>query len=338
VTVDAYTVYYLPRNSLVPKLAMLCCAYHPTFQNLPSKLRVLDLGSGTGGVVLGLLDLFQKEPFAETSLDIVLALDASAEALQRQEQLVACTGFSDIPVCTFQADLSDPQDYKGIISVLAPYDIVFASNIFAELSNQATDTLLKFVVPLLSESGIIVDVESQSNYAMSQRAHIVKLAKSLGLHMYYPCPPELPCPKQKCWNWRTDEFNCLDIVVKGEAIETTKVHRAHWAILCRKPCTIYDIFHAKAPDIIWGVAAPGTKSPTCEGNKAKQSYEFCAETSLVEGVITSGIGRYMSLPQEELFKRGTIVGLTDDYKRIEIEWDIVPGFKSCDEEITLEVI
>jgi hypothetical protein len=41
VTIDAYTVYYLLRNSLVPKIAILGCAYHAALRELPNRLKVL---------------------------------------------------------------------------------------------------------------------------------------------------------------------------------------------------------------------------------------------------------------------------------------------------------
>lgn len=91
VTIDAYSAYYLPRNSLVPKVAITCCAHSTAFQNLPSRLRILDLGSGTGSVVLGLLDLFRNKARSATRLAIV-ALDVSLEALRRQRQLVNHVG------------------------------------------------------------------------------------------------------------------------------------------------------------------------------------------------------------------------------------------------------
>jgi hypothetical protein len=209
--------------------------------------------------------------------------------------------------------------------------------VLTELDEQAIDVLIEYVVSLLADDGILISVEAHRNYVMRQRARVAKKAASLGLNIYHPCPPGLTCPKDDCWMWSEDQFRCHDIIVRGNLLKPTRIQKANWMILCKKPCSIYHIFNEKNPQLVWGVAAPGTKSPTCKENKARQSYEFCAETGLVQGVITSGIGRYRSLPQEELFKRGEIVGLTGDCKRITIEWDIVPGFKTCNEEITLEV-
>jgi len=325
VTIDAYSVYYLPRNMLVPKVAILCCAYDAAFQNLPNRLSVLDLGSGTGAVVLGLLDLFHNKALLGIHLDIV-ALDSSLESLNRQSKLVEHLGIHDSSHKWQQVDLSDPVSYQSKLPMGAPYDMVFAANIFTELKEQPTDELIKCVAPLLSENGIIVSVESQSNYAMRQRARIVKTAKNLGLHMYYPCPPELSCPKRDCWMWRTDEFDCPCIMVNGQAIDTTKVHRAHWTIVCKKPCTIYDALHNKNPDLIWGIAAP--YKPKFEGDKVKHGYEFCTERGRLTGTITQDQQKWMWLMRDELFDRGSVIGITADLKEIQEGWDIVSGFVS----------
>lgn len=188
------------------------------------------------------------------------------------------------------------------------------------------DALLGHVVPLLSKSGIVIIVESQSNYAKKQKARIAKNAKDLGLHIYYPCPPDLTCPRPDCWKWRIDEFECPDIMVDGEAVETTKIQKAHWMILCKRPCSIYDTFHGKNPQLIWGVAASGRVQT--EDDKVKYDYEFCTESGWRRGTITQEKKGLLWLMQDEPFKRGSIVGISKDFKEIKEGWDIVAGFVS----------
>lgn len=324
-TIDAYSVYYLPRNTLVPKISILCCAYNVAFQCLPKRLRVLDVGSGTGGVVLGLLDLFRNDALSGTYLDIV-ALDSSHGSLERQRKLVRRMDIGHSSHKCYEVDLSDPKEYEDKLSAGAPYDMVFAANLFAELDQPVSDTLVEHIVPLLSENGIIISVESQSNYAMKQRAHITKKAKNFGLHMYYPCPPDLACPKRQCWMWRTDEFECPDIVLGAEAIETTKIQIAHWMIFCRKPHSIYEILHTKDPQLIWGVAAP--YRPKIEGEEVKHGYEFCTESGWRSGTVTQKAKDWVWSMQQELFKRGSIIGITNTFAEIKEGWDIVSGFVS----------
>lgn len=324
-TIDAYSIYYLPRNTLVPKIALLCCAYHPAFQNLPKRLRVLDLGSGTGGVVIGLLDLFHNDPFSKISLDIT-AVDLSPDSLQRQRQLVNCVGLSDSMWRRIEADLTDPEDYRPKLWSGAPYDMVFAANIFTELDEPATDALLQNVAPLLAQNGILVNVEATREYTGRQLIHITKNSKELGLNIYYPCPPDFPCPKPKCWMWRKDRFECPNISVGNKPIETTPVQKAYWLILCKKPCSIYDVLRQKNPKLSWGVAARIGKERTDE-NKREQDYEICTVNGLKSITHTRKKQDLFWILDGERFKRGSIIGSTDDYSEVET-WDILSGFTS----------
>jgi SAM-dependent methyltransferase len=323
VTIDAYSIYYLPRNSLVPKMAFLCCAYNKAFQTLPKELRILDLGSGTGGVVLGLLDLFNNGVLSGTNLEI-FALDVSAEALKRQERLIDCMGFSNKHVYQLKVDFSEPETYVGITSALAPWDMIFAANILTELNEKSIDTLLQNVSPMLSDTGILVIVEAQRDYIKRQTARIAKNAVNWGLNIYYPCPPTLICPKPDCWMWREDEFVSPDICFRGESIGTVEVQKANWMILSKEQKTIYDIFHEKNDDLVWGIAAP--YKPEFENDKVKHDYEFCTEKGRLKGTIEQDKSEWLMLLQKELFKRGSMIGITSDRKSIEEGWDIVSGF------------
>jgi hypothetical protein len=177
--------------------------------------------------------------------------------------------------------------------------MVFAANIFTELEPNESDALLAHVALLLSENGVLINAEAHRNYTMRQRPHIVKTAKNLGLHMYYPCPPDLSCPTQDCWMWRKDEFECPDITVRDEALETTMVQKAHWIILCKSSCSIYDVLRTKSPNLTWGVAAQ--KGQRCE---------ICTPSGLQDG------------PLGKHFERGSFIGYTDDWSEVE-HWDIL---------------
>ena len=91
-TIDAYTVHYLPRSTLIPKLLFLSLAYHPAFQTIKDEVNILDLGSGTGGVVLGLLDLFKDKPFSDIKANIT-SCEISKLALDRQKELITRTKY-----------------------------------------------------------------------------------------------------------------------------------------------------------------------------------------------------------------------------------------------------
>ncbi len=322
-TVDAYSVYYLPRNTLVPKVAILCCAHSPALQTLPDRLSVLDLGSGTGGVVLGLIDLFSNQPLTGIHLDIV-ALDASSASLDRQNELVDRIGCGHVSHRSKCVELSDPVSFRDALSLGAPYDMVFAANLFGEMHESPTLALIQSVAHLLAANGIMVSVESQSNHVMEQRVRIVRTAKQFGLHTYYPCPPTMSCPGPSCWMWRTDEFDCPSITVDGEEVETTTVHKAHWTVLCRKPCTIYDAFRSKNPRLTWGVAH--IRESRVEGDEVKHDYTFCTQIGRLKGTITQDRKKWMWSPRTKLFDRGTVIGMTGGCTQIAEGWDIVSGY------------
>lgn len=324
-TVDAYSVYYLPRNTLVPKVAILCCAYHPALQQLPNILRVLDLGSGTGGVILGLLDLFQNKALSGTRLHIVAA-DSSLQALTRQRLLVENLGLNNSSLEQHQVDLSDSRSCQSKLLVGAPYDMIFAANLLTELEPDKGDALFEHIASLLSDNGVIISVEAQRNYIMRQRVRMAKQAQQTGLHIYYPCPPNAVCSQSRCWMWRKDEFECPHIMVKGNPVESTNIQIAHWMILCTKACSIYDVLCNHNPELIWAVAAP--YKPRVEGDKVKHTYEFCTEGGQRTGIVAQDKNEWAFSFAEELFKRGSIIGFTKDFKGIEEGWDIVSGFVS----------
>lgn len=324
-TIDAYSVYYLPRNTLVPKIAILCCAYHPALQQLPDVLHVLDLGSGTGGVILGLLDLFQNEALSGTRLQVIAA-DSSLQALTRQRLLVDKVGLGGSSLEQHQVDLSDSRAYESKLSAGAPYDMIFAANIMTELELDKGDVLFRHIVSLLSDDGIMISVEAQRDYIMWQRVRMAKRAQLEGLHIYYPCPPNAVCSQTRCWMWRKDEFECPCITVKGNPVESTNIQIAHWMILCTKAFSIYDVLCSHNPELIWAIAAPYKRES--DGDQIKHHYEFCTEQGRYSGPITQDQKDWVRLMRDELFDRGSIIGITRDFKEYPEGWDIVSGFVS----------
>jgi SAM-dependent methyltransferase len=316
ITIDAYSVYYLPRNSLIPKVSILCCAYSEVLCNLPNKLRVLDLGSGTGGVVLGLLDLFNNTALTSTRL-IITSLDVSQDALVRQNQLAKNINLKNSSLECYQGNLSRPETYRDKITANAPFDMVYAANLFSELRPHDIDSLLKEVIPLLSETGIFINVEPHGEYIKNQRPRIAKMALTLGLHIYYPCPVHIPCPKTQCWMWREDNFECPDILSGGEILQTTKVQKAHWTIFSRQPCSIHDYLRTKNPKLTWSVKAPKYRH-RFEKTKIIQRIELCGHHDIdYERDFSS-----MIILSPEPYKRGSFIGYSDDFSEIEF-WDII---------------
>ena len=334
-TIDAYTQYYLPRYTLVPKIAMLYLAHCPAFQKLPDRLRVLDLGSGTGAVVLGLVDLFKNRVLLSTSLNI-RAVDSSIESLQRQGRLLQSIG---LPLHTswtpYQAHLSVPGKYEHVLQAGAPYDLIFCANILTELPEDAIDALLQHAATLLSDNGVIVIAEAQRDYIKKQMVRIAKMSSDLGLYIYYPCPPDLRCPKSPgdcysnwCWMWREDSFTC-----PGGNGSMTKPLLASWMILCKQRHSIYEMFPNCDSRFVWSVAAPHKKKAGAINDKWEQPYELCVPRMEVpcHKLISAPRTRVLHNGRE-IIRRGSIIGFRDDFSNI-MNWDIlnVNGFLSCDD-------
>jgi len=326
VTIDTYSVKYLPRNTLVPKLAFLYCAYHPLMQNLPERLKILDIGSGTGGVLLGLLDLFHNAQLSGTCLDIV-ALDGSQESLDRQRELVNDIGLKGSSHVSHLVDLADPSSYIEYLEAYSPYDMIFAANIFTELNEDAIDNIINHSAKNLAEDGIIINAEAHGEYIRNQKVRIIKNARNLGLNVYYPCPPldSNVCPKESegCWTWRHDEFKCPYIAVRGSLIDTVYVQIAHLTILTSMQCSIYEIAQRIGQSKIWGIAAPRIKNATMANEMMQQRYEFCTKNGLIDMYINETVAKYIERPytQPEIIKRGAIVGIPSDNSEISYNRD-----------------
>ncbi len=320
--IDAYTLYYMPRNVLVPKLALLCCSFDAHFQNLPPVLHVLDLGSGTGSVVLGLLDLFSQRPFANTTLDI-RSLDSSPEALVRQIEILGIFGYHGSSVTPLMVDFSDSKSYIQAIRENGPYEMVFAANLFSELTQNSIDEILQHISQSLTANGIFVNVEPSNHYARQQHCRIAKTIQQFGLNIFYPCPPAIPCSRGSCWKWRDDEFECSDITLSDCTIEPTGIQKANWMVFAKQARTIYDTLHSVRSDLVWGIAAPGKISS--KDGKRVYDYEICTEQKWLRGTITQE--ERILLFQEEPYKRGTFVGLSQDLTKIEVGWDIIKGLQ-----------
>ena len=321
--IDAYCVYYLPRNTLVPKLALLCCSHHPELRDFDDELNVLDIGSGTGAVSLGLLDLFENDELSASQIHI-LAIDSNGEALERQEELVEHMDASITTIETKIVDLEDPSSYKRKLKSSAPYDMIFAANVLAELSGDGAEALLEDVSELLVPGGIIVNMESETNYAKLQRARVARKAGDLGLYRYYPCSPDAPCPKRGhskgCWVWREDGLQCAGIRVGRETLQPTEILRAHLMILCTEPYSIYDVLEKHNPDLIWGlVESRYGEKDTDEDGLVTEDYSLCTRQGARKVRQTR---RKRLIRGGDAIPRGVFIGFTPDFKETHT-WDIL---------------
>jgi len=315
ITLDAYTVYYMPRSTLIPKVAIDLLSYCEGFQKIPQKLRILDLGSGTGGVVVGLLDLFNNDALSDIFLEIV-AIDLSKAALGRQKEIIKHIGRSNSVLRYHSADLSALESCEEVLQHYAPYDLIFSGSLLTELDPTSVDALIKKLPTMLNGMGVVVIAEAPRDYVIKQIVRISNMARALDLHVYYPCPPKLECPKvagKGCWVWRRDEFVCPEIDVKDECLQPTTIFPASWIILSTRPYSIYDGLQSQYPNLILGALAPGKR--TVEGDVSKQSLEVCTSKGRQE-LVRKRKANIIDFSGQETAKRGSIISFSEDFSEV----------------------
>ncbi|MGA2158109.1 MAG: class I SAM-dependent methyltransferase [Dehalococcoidia bacterium] len=296
-TLDAYTCYYLPRYLFIPLIALKDLSFHDAFQNIPDSFNVLDLGTGTGAVVLGLLSLFSSKRFASVTLNIT-AVDSCHNAIERQKELINRAGFNIKQVKYLEQDISDIQTLTTQTEKSAPFDIIFSANCLTELGTDIAEKLLKRLSKQLTDYGVIVIAESQRDYVKTMIHTLASVVGALGLHIYYPCPSTgcyYSAPKY-CWAWRNHRYKVPSIKVNGRFLQGDRKdeYPISWLFLAKNKISIYDMFNKKYGNLIWGPISNESGRKICYGGKL--------------------IPFNMDLKVSRVYKRGCIVGLTTGHK------------------------
>jgi len=307
--IDAYTIKYLPRNTLVPKLGLLCCAYHSSVIPDKKRLNILDLGSGTGAIPLGLLDLFQNIDSSDTKCDIY-AVDISYNSLLKQQKLISEFGLDGSTHSYDIADFSNPSSYRRKINVKGPFDIIFSANLLSELKPNKRSNILAIIRDNLKEDGICIIAESQISPAKTACAFLSHEVDKYGLSIFYPCPPDSICNNEDCWKWFEYKFTCDDVYVEQKKINVTKSHKLIWRIIVKRPLSIYDYLNKKKKHLNWGITRP----------RGKRN-EFCTNKGQFDATIKS------PLPINSKQKWSQIIGMTDD--RIQASWNPFSDVTNC---------
>jgi SAM-dependent methyltransferase len=290
--VDAYSLYYIRRNVLVPRIAVRDIAMNSTLSNFPDRLKVLDLGCGTGSVELGLLEMFTHPPLDQIRV-VVDAVDFSQPALDRLKCHLEAANLSQFTVHTFVRDLRDAPRLDELLSKRKPYDLVFAANVFNELEYDISRALIRLLPTHLVKPAVIVVASATRDFIKALQPLLVKEARSAGLFVYYPCagPNVLT---HDCWMWREHDYKCRAIRRKdGEPIGSGAREQlvASWLYLCNQELTIYDDLRVKYPNLKWGVL----------GIYGKDSTEKDCQ-------ICTGDTRIKIPAQRDRIERGALVG------------------------------
>ena len=193
----AYLHYYLPANSAKVHLPLRELSLHPAGLLERERLRVLDLGSGPGTAILGILAHFQTgkyRPALEfTGVDHVAEnLDAAQELFREQSRgYPAPAGLS-----TLQRTIS------GMMAGLeGPYDIIVLSNVLNELfpgEERRTFARVEIVNALLTgvlaDDGSCVLIEPALRETSREMLLVRDGLIERGFTVYSPCLMQEHCP------------------------------------------------------------------------------------------------------------------------------------------------
>lgn len=202
---EAYVEYFLPANILKIQKPLEELSLHPA-RLLGKKLRVLDIGTGPGTAVLGVLDFFSKRTEGSPSLSFT-AVDHVPENLQMTETLFKayCSGRGvKASITTVRMNIEKLDHLDG------RYDLIILSNVLNELfmhdekqDSKRAALITKLLSQNLDPQGSCIIIEP----ALRETSRgLLKLRVALieaGLHIFSPCIANSACealqnPKDWC--------------------------------------------------------------------------------------------------------------------------------------------
>ena len=295
---DAYIVTYLPRNTLVPMIALNDLLMNPAFRKIPKEFKVLDIGSGTGAVVLGLLELFHLNPLNKVNLSIT-AIDQSKKALERQNKLIAASPFCGKVATNIDYHLADfsINEHFGYLDEDRPYNWIFISNLLTETPEVDINEVLR-LSNFLTDDGIMVVVEPSISTGKTNISSLARTARQQDLSIYYPCSPEVTCGRGQCWVWRYHKFILPKLPLHIPAASRDHL-TASWLILCKNLKSIYDTPIKNDGKLSW---RPICHAPSryVEINSATCQYKYCNGQQELQ----------VENPKNCLINRGDVVGIS----------------------------
>jgi len=203
----AYLSYFLPVN--LSKIQVLLDElpedWPESHQGHP--LRVLDVGSGPGTGALAVLDWINQHRSDRAKGLAVVAVDSSADALNRAGQLWSSycgrAGLVEADLTTCEGNLvrSWNRGWHDEATQRAPYDLIILANCLNELFAQSDNSseeradLIAKLLPLLTPHGTMMIVEPalrETSRALHQLRD--RLLQEKRCTVYSPCLHEGNCP------------------------------------------------------------------------------------------------------------------------------------------------
>lgn len=181
----AYQLYYTTANLLKIYIPLNDIAHSGFFQN-KKQIRVLDIGSGTGTMILGLLAWLEAHHESAIQELQITAIDHSGAALKELQTNVQQN--RNLKINTIVHDFRSP------IEPGEAYDLVIAGNVLNELAEDSRKHLLKSLTHLAEHGGFIVCIEP----ALKNTSRVLLEFRNAwienGGFVYSPCCTRQPCP------------------------------------------------------------------------------------------------------------------------------------------------
>lgn len=193
----AYILYFLPSNIYKIHLPLKELSLHPQKFLLKKELKILDLGSGPGTTILGILDFFSNQE-KRPSLEFT-AVDSVAENLSITNDLFKLFTKNiniDASLKTFKINIENTRALPE-----GSYDIIILSNILNELfydDNKRIAERVSFLNTVIDKfltpdgSCIIIEpaLRETTRGMLKVRDNLIKN----GFKIYSPCLMNEPCP------------------------------------------------------------------------------------------------------------------------------------------------
>ena len=224
---DAYILYYVPANLYKIHIPLRELSLHPGGIFKKEKLKILDLGSGPGTAILGVMDFFSAladKPFLEFT-----AVDQIEENLKDAERLFRSFKegtLMDASLITIRSGLDRTKSLPE-----GPYDIIILSNVLSEVFHPSRERIAKSFPKFSIGNLVIIKPDSRlkhagmtNNWDYRMNLLLSLINRSLandgsciiiepalretsrellqvrdgllkeGLHIYSPCLMSSPCP------------------------------------------------------------------------------------------------------------------------------------------------
>ncbi len=181
----AYQLYYMTANLLKIYIPLNDIARSGFFHD-KKHIRVLDIGSGTGTMILGLLAWLEQQNETAIQEISITATDHSGGALQElQRHLLQ---YRNLHIETLVHDL------HATLHSEKKYDLVIAGNVLNELTEDSRKHLPKFLTGFLEPDGYVICIEP----ALKNTSRVLLECRDAwiadGGFVYSPCFTRKPCP------------------------------------------------------------------------------------------------------------------------------------------------